>query len=329
MLKNKIKGLSTLLLTLLIFSLPISSVCGSPHTIYGEPLGKPNNTLVLHNIYTLSNNPQTKFADWVAYIVSPLTLGNSKTSRNWKKDPMLSSAETLSPKDYTGAHKTLHTDRGHQAPLASFKGTPYWAETNYLSNITPQKSELNQGPWKCLEEYTRDLARMGYKVYVITGPLYEHEMPCLPACHNIYSVPSGYWKILAFEDHQEWKYFAFLMEQETPRKADWHKFQISIDEVESHCGLNFFHELPDSTETKVERVIYQLPIISKIPGSNSAQVENMNSSENGEIIVYITKSGKKYHCSSCSCLSKSRIPITLKEAKKAGYTPCKRCHPPE
>lgn len=46
-------------------------------------------------------------------------------------------------------------------------------------------------------------------------------------------------------------------------------------------------------------------------------------------IVYVTKSGAKYHRGSCSHLSKSRIEKTLAEAKAAGYTPCGSCKPPE
>lgn len=47
-----------------------------------------------------------------------------------------------------------------------------------------------------------------------------------------------------------------------------------------------------------------------------------------EIIVYITKTGSKYHRAGCKHLKKSSIPITLEEAKERGYTPCKVCNPP-
>ena len=46
------------------------------------------------------------------------------------------------------------------------------------------------------------------------------------------------------------------------------------------------------------------------------------------VTVYVTKSGRKYHRGSCGYLSRSKIPISLTEAKKEGYTPCSRCHPP-
>lgn len=51
--------------------------------------------------------------------------------------------------------------------------------------------------------------------------------------------------------------------------------------------------------------------------------------ENKEVTVYITKSGKKYHLDGCSSLSRSKIPTTLSDAKAQGYGACKRCTPPQ
>ena len=47
-----------------------------------------------------------------------------------------------------------------------------------------------------------------------------------------------------------------------------------------------------------------------------------------ETAVYVTKTGEKYHRSSCRYLSRSKIKTTLGEAKRRGYTPCKVCKPP-
>ena len=44
-------------------------------------------------------------------------------------------------------------------------------------------------------------------------------------------------------------------------------------------------------------------------------------------IVYITKSGEKYHTASCSYLNESAIPVTRAQAIAEGRTPCSRCHP--
>jgi len=44
--------------------------------------------------------------------------------------------------------------------------------------------------------------------------------------------------------------------------------------------------------------------------------------------VYVTKTGSKYHLSSCSYLRSSSISMNLKEAVDEGYSPCSRCNPP-
>ncbi len=46
-----------------------------------------------------------------------------------------------------------------------------------------------------------------------------------------------------------------------------------------------------------------------------------------EPVVYVTRTGKRYHRNDCHHLSKSKIPMPLSEAKKEGYTPCKNCKP--
>jgi len=58
---------------------------------------------------------------------------------------------------------------------------------------------------------------------------------------------------------------------------------------------------------------------------------NLNKNATGykEPIVYITKSGTKYHLENCTTLKGNKIPIKLTEAKAKGYLPCKVCKPPE
>jgi hypothetical protein len=46
------------------------------------------------------------------------------------------------------------------------------------------------------------------------------------------------------------------------------------------------------------------------------------------VIVYVTKTGAKYHRADCQYLSSSRIAMTLEAAKAGGYTPCSVCDPP-
>ena len=48
-----------------------------------------------------------------------------------------------------------------------------------------------------------------------------------------------------------------------------------------------------------------------------------------EITVFITQTGKKYHQEGCRFMSKSKIPISLKDARARGYEPCSVCRPPQ
>ena len=206
------------------------------------PMGAPaTNRLITRVIYTLSNNPNTKFSDWVAYKVTPQTIGKSK-KRTWKPDPELKPENTLEPPDYKGAHKHLHTDRGHQAPLASFAGTKYWKQTNYLSNITPQKSALNQGAWVKLENKVRVLAKKIGAVWVMTGPLYRKEMGTLPGADEPHKAPSGYWKIVIVKTPgapHAYELAAFIFPQTAARKDSFCKYISTVKEVSEASKLQF------------------------------------------------------------------------------------------
>ncbi len=232
------------------------------HFFYGYPTGTPaTNDLVIRDIYALSSNDETKFADWVAYRLDEATvIGDAKTSRNWKADPWLSDEETLEPEDYRSAHAALKVDRGHQAPLGSFKGTNCWAETNFLSNITPQKSDLNQGAWRELENDVRKIVEASKVVYVMTGPLFERKMPSLPEADEPHRVPSGYWKIVLVQPGKtpdSIKSASFIFDQNTPRKDKVLNHLCTIEDIERKTGLDFLRELPDDVETQIEKNEYE------------------------------------------------------------------------
>lgn len=61
------------------------------------------------------------------------------------------------------------------------------------------------------------------------------------------------------------------------------------------------------------------------PAENKIEITNETTQSE---TVYRTKTGKKYHKSDCIYL-KSKIEITLSEAKSKGLTPCSVCRPPE
>ena len=66
-------------------------------------------------------------------------------------------------------------------------------------------------------------------------------------------------------------------------------------------------------------------VLSGTEPGTTLSPENL-SDDSDESIVYVTKSGKKYHKAGCSYLSDSSIPITLEQALQEGKEPCSRCH---
>jgi endonuclease G len=212
------------------------------HCLHGCPSGTAStNDLVVREIYSLSSNDLTKFADWVAYRVTKASIGKGE-GRVWKPEPWLGADETLEPADYDAAPVALKIDRGHQAPLASLSGTPQAAETNYLANITPQKSELNQGSWVRLENAERALAKGAGSptVYVLTGPLYERPIGTLPKADEPHRLPSGYWKVVAVESGGRTRASSFIFEQETPKNANHCDMRRPVAEIEKRALLVLF-----------------------------------------------------------------------------------------
>jgi len=244
------------------FSFLLSEDCyreiHTKHFFGGMPQGvAPTNDLVIRDSYCLSSNDSTKLADWVAYLIDIPTMTGESIDRKWSADPWLDEKETLEPEDYKGANEAYKYDRGHQAPLANFKGNRDIETTNYLSNITPQKAELNQGIWKNLEDKERDMTEKYGKVYVMTGPIYNAEVsPNLPNSDETHKVPSAYWKIIVIPlDELNFKVFAFIMDQDTPRKGKIEDYLCTVKEIEKQSKLKFFSELTTEIKKKIENSI--------------------------------------------------------------------------
>jgi endonuclease G len=225
---------------------------GCPEPRAGLGTGAKNR-LLRREIYVLSNNPDTKFADWVAYRATRDTIGRSRRTP-WTADPALDPDATLEPEDYKGAHAKLGTDRGHQVPLATFSGTDQAFTLNYLSNATPQRGQLNQRSWNHLEQAVRDLVWQPDidAVYGVTGPLFEREMPALPGADEPHSVPSGYFKILSIQEGERLSVAAFIMDQETDGRSRFCAHQVTVRQVEERSGWDFFVSLPEELEERLE-----------------------------------------------------------------------------
>ncbi|ACB00917.1 DNA/RNA non-specific endonuclease (plasmid) [Picosynechococcus sp. PCC 7002] len=206
------------------------------HLPNGLPTGTPaTNDLVVRDIYCLSSNDRSKFADWVAFRLDRATItGSSDQDREWEADPKIHRDETLEPEDFRGAYKWGNYDRGHLAPLASFRGKN-WQQVNYLSNITPQKAALNRGTWKELEDYERDLVQEYGEVYVIVGTAYDNQPLSLINADEPNDIPDYFWRIIQYGNTTE----AYLLPQETPSSTDFRQGKTTVQEIERWTGLNF------------------------------------------------------------------------------------------
>lgn len=64
------------------------------------------------------------------------------------------------------------------------------------------------------------------------------------------------------------------------------------------------------------------------PPDTSKSDSNPTIEENKSVMVYITKTGTKYHADGCRYLNKSGIPIELEDINTNKYSPCSVCNPP-
>lgn len=234
--------------------IPEYEVSSSKHP-FGKPIGTiTENIEIDRDLYAMSYNRQTKMADWVAYRVATKNFDcDEKRTRYWKSDPDLPEPLRLFPKDYKGVGE-MELDRGHQAPLGSFKCTEEWKTTNYLSNITPQRADLNRGSWKFLEAAIRKLSEKGYDIWVITGPYYDNDKYAdmrLPSSAKVYRIPSGYWKVIIGKKRELIKTAAFMFSQDVKRKEKYSEFKVSIDDIEKKSGLNLYPMLNEMYESDI------------------------------------------------------------------------------
>lgn len=221
----------------------------------------PGTIFLSHNILSISFNTARGFPDYAAYQLNPgIVFGQLKADRSLKADPLLQQAlktlprpvqrQPLSSKDYKGAAHFGY-DRGHLAPKGSFKGSLYAFEAQYMSNIVPQSRDLNQGPWRVLEEKIRSFALQGHEVKVLAGPVYgsarqgqkayKKQLPPWPAAvGKISEAPSGFWKMILYKKGSKLKICSLLMSQDLNglgRRARVKKFIVSLKDLLPYIPL--------------------------------------------------------------------------------------------
>jgi len=217
-----------------------------PMAYAGEPVSANFLIILTNEAYVAAYNEERKCAEWVAYrfVGSGWTNAAKRPSRFVVDERTVSK---VSHNDYT--HSGY--DRGHMAPnsaIGRYYGSKAQMETFLMSNVIPQKPNLNQRSWRELEARETDMAVSGV-VWVVTGPVFDKFRECLPSGVEI---PDWCYKIIVFERTGELRVTSYMMPRDTASGAKPEEFLTTVDAIEKATGLDFFHELDDEQEDKLE-----------------------------------------------------------------------------
>ncbi|MDI5919922.1 DNA/RNA non-specific endonuclease [Halomonas sp. LR5S13] len=205
---------------------------------------------------------------WVSYLLHDVEDPNAGPRPGFQRD--WRALWPISPDSYFGSGY----DRGHLAPnyaIAAVHGSAAQRDTFLMSNMSPQRPDLNRRLWQRLEEVVMDrfVPRFG-TLQVITGPVF-------PASFRdnvlnrvgLVEVPEAFYKILVVPG-EEPRALAFLMPQRVAGDESLDDFLVSIDELEARTGLDFFPQLPKAAavalEAEVETAGWGLEAVARLPG---------------------------------------------------------------
>ena len=197
--------------------------------------------------YTASYNKATKLPNWVAWhLTADRTTGPAKRSGVDFQADMDVPAPRAEDSDYYGSGY----DRGHMCPAADNKYSEKAMEESFLfTNMCPQNGNLNRGDWNEMEQACRRWAKEYGGVYVVCGPiLYKGKHKTIGK--NKVVVPEAFFKVvLRTGENPKAIGFIYKNAEGNRPKGD---YVNTVDEVERITGIDFFPELPDDVENKVE-----------------------------------------------------------------------------
>ncbi len=202
--------------------------------------------IIEHSFYTLSYNNEHEQADWVAYTIYPFPDSTSvKRKDAFRVDPLVEGGSaTLN--DY----KRSGYDRGHLAPAKAMSfSKESMSESFFMSNMSPQAGSFNRQIWRFLEAQVYKWSKESDSLYVVTGPVLDNPLGTIG--ENKVSIPRSYYKtIVRFKDGKTTG-IGFLLKNEKS-KEKFFKFATSIDSIEQVTGIDFYHQLDDEIEKKLE-----------------------------------------------------------------------------
>ncbi|WP_174787792.1 DNA/RNA non-specific endonuclease [Halovibrio variabilis] len=188
---------------------------------------------------------------WVSYQVAVVDDSSIGARPNFQTD-----WRTLWPVG-TNSYAGSGYDRGHLAPnyaIAAVHGRSAQVDTFLMSNMTPQRPNLNRQLWQRLEEAVMDhFAPRFDRLQVITGPVFpEHFMDNVFNRVGLVEVPEAFYKIIVVPHSEGPLALAFIMPQDVRGNEPLDDYLVTIDEIEARTGLNFFPDLTPAMEAVLE-----------------------------------------------------------------------------
>lgn len=210
--------------------------------------------------YSLCFDKKLRVAHWVAYPLHASHIGSVSRSEAWAADPKIPQQyqAAIWSGSYTGSY-----DRGHQIPSKDRTTVEDMNEqTFYASNMTPQRSQLNQNMWAALETKVR-----GYvcadTLYVVTGCYFENQNAATTdRSGNSCPIPTHYYKVLlrtrsgnsgkAISECKasELKAIGFWVANQDGQQLS-SSLCKSVAEIEQLTGFTFFPGVDSSVKTQL------------------------------------------------------------------------------
>lgn len=150
-------------------------------------------------------------------------------------------------------------DRGHICPSADrLNSKDANEQTFYLSNMHPQINAFNAGVWLNMENKIRVWNQPSFRdtLYVVKGGTIDGDDKIIRITDKGLPVPKYFFMAILCKNKDSsqsgYKAMAFWVEHTANQDTDLRKYMISIDELEEKTGIDFFCNLPDDIEEKVE-----------------------------------------------------------------------------
>ena len=144
-------------------------------------------------------------------------------------------------------------DRGHMAPnyaIGAWFGREAQLETFKLTNVCPQRKGLNQQTWEALERtITTQWVRDFQRVWVTVGPVFG---PRPERLNGVAAIPDAFYALILREEEGQPRVLALQLEQTVRGASKLRPFVTTVRAVEAATKLDFYADLPDELEERLE-----------------------------------------------------------------------------